>query len=144
MKSGRLIAVLASILLSGSAAAEEIAVIGNPASPIRALSVTQVMSLYTGRQDPAFDNFAVTPLDQPNGSSLRGEFYRSVTGQSETQINAFWARLAFSGRALPPRPMNDSAAVIKRVASDVHAIGYVDKDKVTKDVIVICDIKIKN
>jgi ABC-type phosphate transport system substrate-binding protein len=86
----------------------------------------------------------VLPLDQPNGSDLRREFYRSVTGQNETQINAFWARLAFSGRALPPRQMNDSAAIIQRVAGDIHAIGYVDKDSVTKDVTVICDIKIKN
>jgi ABC-type phosphate transport system substrate-binding protein len=141
-----LLAVLIAVLLSGSAWAAEttIAVIGNPGSPIKNLSLPQIMSLYTGRQDSAFDSFSAVPLDQPNGSELRAEFYRSITGQSETQINAFWARLAFSGRAIPPRPMMDSAAVIKRVASDPHAIGYVEKETVTKDVVVICDIKIKN
>jgi ABC-type phosphate transport system substrate-binding protein len=146
MAPNRFIAALVAIILSGPPAAADmtIAVIGNPASPIRTLSVSQVMSLYTGRPDSAFDSFAATPLDQPNGSSLREAFYRSVTGQNETQINAFWARLAFSGRALPPRPMSDSAAIIRKVADDVHAIGYIDKAAVTKDVVVICDIKIKN
>ncbi len=146
MKRIPFIAALLAILLSAPVAAEEmvIAVIGNPASPIKSLSVSQVMSLYTGRADSAFDTFSAVPLDQPNGSELRRAFYFSVTGQSETQINAFWARLAFSGRALPPRPMNDSAAIVKRVAGDIHAIGYVAKEAVTKDVTVICDIKIKN
>ena len=141
-----LIAALLACLLGGPAGAGElvIAVIGNPASPIKSLSPAQVMSLYTGRQDSAFDTFAPVPLDQPNGSDLRRDFYLSVTGQSETQINAFWARLAFSGRALPPRQMNDSAAIIKRVAGDAHAIGYVAREMVTRDVIVICDIRIQN
>jgi ABC-type phosphate transport system substrate-binding protein len=146
MKRIRLITALLAILLGSPVAADEIviAVIGNPGSPIKFLSPSQVMSLYTGRQDSAFDTFAAIPLDQPNGSDLRRAFYQSVTGQSETQINAFWARLAFSGRALPPRQMNDSAAIVKRVASDIHAIGYVAKEAVTKEVTVICDIRIKN
>jgi hypothetical protein len=146
MKRGLVITALMAILLGGSAAAEEIAiaVIGNPASPIKYLSLSQVMSLYTGRQDSAFDSFSAVPLDQPNGSELRRAFYLAVTGQNETQINAFWARLAFSGRALPPRQLADSAAIVKRVAGDVHAIGYVMKETVTKEVTVICDIKIKN
>lgn len=141
-----LIAALLAFFLGGSAAAGElvIAVIGNPASPIKNLTPSQVMSLYTGRQDSVFDTFPAVPLDHPNGSELRRDFYLSVTGQSETQINAFWARLAFSGRALPPRQLTDGAAIIKRVAGDVHAIGYVAKEMVTRDVIVICDIRIKN
>ena len=146
MRTRSLTALLLMILAGGwvSAAEISIAVIGNPGSPIRTLSQSQVMSLYTGRPDSAFDAFSAVPLDQPNGSDLRQDFYRSLTGQSETQINAFWARLAFSGRALPPRPMNDSAAVVKRVAADVHAIGYVTREAVTKDVTVLCDIKLKN
>jgi ABC-type phosphate transport system substrate-binding protein len=147
MKRSLLITALVAILLGAppvAAEETEIVVIGNPASPIKTLTPSQVMSLYTGRQDSAFDSFSAVPLDQPNGSELRRAFYFSVTGQSETQINAFWARLAFSGRALPPRPMSDSAAVVKRVAGDIHAIGYVAKEAVTKEVTVICDIKIKN
>jgi ABC-type phosphate transport system substrate-binding protein len=146
MKRSLLITALLAILLGAPVDAGElvIAVIGNPASPIKSLSLSQVMSLYTGRTDSAFDSFSAIPLDQPNGSDLRRAFYVAVTGQSETQINAFWARLAFSGRALPPRPMTDSAAIVKRVAGDIHAIGYVAQEAVTKDVTVICDIKIQN
>jgi len=146
MRRRPFIAALLAILLGSPAFADEtsIAVIANPASPIKTLSPSQIMSLYTGRQDSAFDSFSAVPLDQPNGSELRRAFYFSITGQNEAQINAFWARLAFSGRALPPRPMNDSAAIVNRVAADIHAIGYVTRDAVTRDVTVICDIKIKN
>jgi hypothetical protein len=39
-------------------------------------------------------------VDLPNGQ-VRDEFYLKLTGKNPAQIQAYWSRLVFTGRALP-------------------------------------------
>jgi ABC-type phosphate transport system substrate-binding protein len=40
----------------------------------------------------------------------------------------------FSGRALPPKELSDDDAVVKAVAADPNAVGYVDASAVNGSV----------
>ena len=42
------------------------------------------------------------------------------------QINAYWARLSFTGQANPPRRLADKAAIMQVVEKNQDALGYVD------------------
>lgn len=46
-------------------------------------------------------------------------------GKSVSFINAYWARILFTGRATPPRQVEDNDAVIDVVKKNPSAIGYV-------------------
>ncbi|HET9642274.1 MAG TPA: hypothetical protein VFP68_02705 [Burkholderiaceae bacterium] len=123
-----IVTAVASLLLAGTARAD-IVIICHPSAG--ALSPEQVAEVYQGKSNLAL------PIDLPEASGLRNDFYKKVTGKEPGQIKALWARLAFSGKALPPREMGDASAVKKAVAADPKAIGYIDKSALDASVKVL-------
>ena len=108
--------VLAAAAVSAHA---DIVVIVNPATG--ALTAEQVSDIFLGR------NASFTPVDQAEGAAVRNDFYKKATGRDPSQVKAVWSRLAFSGKAQPPKEYADAAAVKKAVAADPKAVGYIDK-----------------
>ena len=121
------ITILAGMLISISAnAMGEILVIVNPANETVTLTQRQLVDLYMGR-NLQFPNGNLTlPLDQAPDSEIRAIFYKTLVSKSVAQVNAYWARLLFTGRASPPRPLADTAAVLQVVRENRDAIGYID------------------
>ncbi|MBC7573803.1 MAG: hypothetical protein H7244_05645, partial [Herminiimonas sp.] len=64
--------------------------------------------------------------EYPAFGQLRERFFRALNGMAINQLNAYWARLRFSGEVLPPRELADSTAMQLAVSRDPSAIGYVD------------------
>lgn len=117
--------LLSVLLLLVSSAHAELAVIVNVRNKLDALSAREVQDIFLGRTR-AFPNgrFAL-PIDQ--SSPLRAEFYQALTARPVEQINAYWARIIFTGQASPPLQLPDDAAVLQTVRENEGAIGYVDK-----------------
>ena len=107
-------------------------VVGHPSAP--ALNAAQVSDIYQGKSQ------AATPLDLPEAAPVRTDFYRKATGKEPAQVRALWARLAFTGKAQPPRELPDAAAVRKAVAADPKAIAYLDKAAVDGSVKVLLEL----
>ena len=109
-------------LVSLGAAAADLVVVGNPAAA--ALTKDQVADVYLGKSQ------AATPLDLPEASPLRAEFYKKATGRDLAQVKSTWSRVVFTGKGQPPKELPDAAAVKKAVAADLKAIGYLEKSAV--------------
>lgn len=120
-------AVLAA--LAGSATAADIVVIGHPSAA--ALTKDQVADVFLGK------NQSLSPVDLPEASPIRADFYKAATGRDAAQVKAAWSRLVFSGKAQPPKEAADAAAVKKAVAADPKAVGYIDKAAVDGTVKVV-------
>lgn len=132
---GRLLFFL--LLLSSclsQAARADIVVVVHPESPLRQLSPQEVSDLYLGRVRSIQGSERLLILDQPRDSELRSRFFQQLNGMSLRSVNAYWARLQFSGVSQPPFPLPDSQAVIKTVHHNRLAIGYVEALSVTGDV----------
>lgn len=129
--------LLALGLLPGSMLATELAVVVHPARAFDYLTPAQVIELYTGRRTQFPDGHPAYPLDQAAISPGRAAFYQHLMNKSLAQINAYWARLLFTGRAEPPEVVADDAAVLQRVASDPAALGYVTSDAVDRRVKIV-------
>jgi ABC-type phosphate transport system substrate-binding protein len=114
-----------------------IAVIIHPDSGLNDVSRKQVVDIYMGRLLSLPNNCIPLPLDQPGGSPLRERFYEALTERPLAQINAYWARLMFSGRATPPRMLPDTSSVLQAVSQNRDAIGYVEDDKLSPTVKVL-------
>ena len=115
--------LLALLLATQGAAAEELVLIVHRDSGISTLTREQASHLFLGRVKmlPSGGRANVVEVEP-----LRASFYRRLLGREIAEINAYWARLQFSGRTQPPLRVSDSAAAVARVAEDPQAIAFVD------------------
>lgn len=127
MKAALFIASMAGV----SAAHAEVVVVVNPQHAAATMSADQVADVFLGK------SAALAPVDLPESSTVRGEFYQKVTGKDAAQVKAIWTRLIFTGKATPPKEVGSSADVKKAVAGDPKAIGYIEKSAVDSSVKVV-------
>lgn len=93
-----------------------------------------VKRIFLGKAKKFPSGSEVTPINQVASSSARVEFDDNVIGRSSAQVSAYWSKLVFTGKGVPPAEMDDDAAVVAAVAADPSAIGYVNSASVTADV----------
>ncbi len=126
-------AVSCVVLAGGAFAAQaQIAVVMNPsAAP---LSKDQVANIYLDR------SFDLKPVDLPESSPVREQFYKKATDRDLSQVKATWSRIVFTGKGQPPKEQADAAAVKKAVSADPKAIGYIEKSAVDASVKVVLSL----
>jgi ABC-type phosphate transport system substrate-binding protein len=120
-----------------SALADELFVVVGANSKLQALDKSQVRNIFLGKIASLPDGNTAVPVDQPESSPLREEFYQKVTNRSAAEATAYWAQLAFTGRGEPPRVARGSADVKKMVNSTPGAIGYIEKSALDASVKVL-------
>lgn len=101
-------------------------VITSAKSSVKSLSKSDVAALYLGKTTSLPGGGGAKLYDLADANAGREKFYQAATGKSASQVKSIWSRLVFSGRALPPKELANDAAVIKAVAADPAAVGYVD------------------
>jgi ABC-type phosphate transport system substrate-binding protein len=126
---------LVPLLLVALSVQAEVAVIANAKSNVTTLSAKQIQDIFLGRTRSFPNEKFALPIDQ--SSPLRAEFYQRLTGRPIEQINAYWARILFTGQASPPLQLPDDAAVLKMVRENEGAIGYINKSHVEASVRVL-------
>jgi len=120
----RLLLILACGLGAGALhATESLVVIAHPGSHIDSMSRAQVINLFLGRYKKLPSGERAVVLDNIARKEL---FYQRLVNKTLAEINAYWARLTFSGQTTPPR-QEDEMQVLRRVASTPGAVSYVDK-----------------
>jgi len=112
----------------------EIVVIVNPENSIGEIASEDIKSIYFGQTKNFPAGGAVIPVDN---ADLQAVFYDRVAGKTVAQLNSYWARLIFTGKANPPRVMPGDAAVVNFVSNNIQAIGYVESTAVTRNVKII-------
>lgn len=123
--------VLCATLALPCTASADILVVSHSQSPIASLSREEAINIYMGRFRRLPDGTSVHPLDQADSSPARRVFYRQLLNKSLEEINAYWARLLFSGRTTPPAQSRDLEELLARLARDPGAIGYIDRSQMT-------------
>ena len=125
--------VAAGIWVFTASTLAEVVVIVHPSNG-SALSAKNVQRIFLGKEKKFANGSAASPINQAAGAAARGEFDTSVLGRSSTQVSAYWSKLVFTGKGIPPKEVADDAAMVAAVAADASAIGYVDSSAVTGDV----------
>jgi ABC-type phosphate transport system substrate-binding protein len=133
-----IILILLLSLFSGSVYADDVVVISNSKNQTQALDSSQIQDIYMGRKHAFPDGKMALPIDQ---ALLRSGFYEKLTTRPIAQINAYWARIMFSGQASPPMILPDDQAVIKVVTENAGAMGYINKSSLSKNVHVLLILK---
>ena len=115
------------ILTLRSAAAEPILVVVNKNNPLVTLPRQAVTDIFMGRTEYFPDGMPIFRVDASANSKVRAEFYRRLVNMSTSEVNAYWARLTFTGRATPPMQVRSDMDVTKLVEMNPSAIGYIRK-----------------
>ncbi|WP_370980315.1 hypothetical protein [Agaribacterium sp. ZY112] len=131
-----------ALLLLSDIALADIFVITHPQSELNELSKKECIDIFMGRARrlPNGDKFEA--IDQAKGSDIRNNFYTKLTGKSVSYINAYWARLFYTGRVQPPADnFKNSQEIIKEVTENPSAIAYISKEDLSSKVKVVYTIK---
>jgi ABC-type phosphate transport system substrate-binding protein len=115
---------VALLAAAGAAGAADYVVIVNKANE-DAVSPEFVQKVYRGetRSWPGGGSIATAAL--PESSPVRTAFDKAVLDKSPAQSKSLWATLTFSGKMVPPKILDDEAAMVKFVSEEKKAIGYV-------------------
>lgn len=129
------VAVAELLLCAGVNA--QIAVVSSSKSSVVSLTKDQAAAIYLGKTSAWPDGKLVKLLDQPESAALNEQFYSKLTGKSQAQVKAVWARLVFSGKATQPQQAPSTAEMKQLVNSNSDAIGYIEKSAVDASVKVL-------
>lgn len=120
--------------MTAAHAEQPIAVIAHPNHDFSGLTRKQIADIYMGRITTLPNDIIPLPVDYLGESTLRERFYQAITGKSMAQVNAYWARMSFTGKANPPRRLADKTSVLQTVEKNHDVLGYVEKEAASKDV----------
>lgn len=128
-------AIFAASALSSSVSAEVVVVVhpSNEAS----LSEKDVQRIFLGKEKKFPDGRESIPVNQESSNDIRGEFDQNVLGRNSSQVAAYWSKLVFTGKGVPPKEVSGDNAVIELIKENKSVIGYIDSASVTGDVKVI-------
>lgn len=133
------ILLLLCLLAPGWARAGDLVVVAAARGGIDRLSRDEVINIYMGRYRVLPNGVSARPIDHPGGAE-RALFYRKLVGKELPDINAYWARLVFSGKTTPPAVPNRASEVADWVASREGAIGYLERDRLDSRLKVVLEL----
>ena len=119
----------------------DIAVIVHRENSVHTLTARQVSDFYLGRARNSESGELLNIYEQPVDSVLREKFFYGLNGMNLKQLNAYWARLRFSGEVLPPVSVPDSQSMLNTVRRDRNALGYVDATTLDSSVRIVLLVK---
>jgi hypothetical protein len=127
-----LLTLLMALLGAGAAVNAEPVVVVNAASTTQQLSQDEVINIFLGRYRSLPNGGSAIPIDQPESTLLRADFYRRLVNKELNEINAYWSRLIFSGRTLPPLQASSASDVIRLLVANPGGVAYVERSQVDK------------
>jgi len=115
----------------------EIVVVMSAKSSITNLSKNTVTAIFLGKTSTFPDGNQAVPIEQNEDQEAYKEFHKIVTEKSDAQLNAYWAKMVFSGKGNPPQAVANNAEVLKMIAANPIMIGYLEKSTVNRTVRVV-------
>lgn len=87
-------------------------------------NLAQIAQIYLKKRRYWRDGSTIVPVNREAGSTARSSFSRAVLRSDVEHHGAYWNRQYFQG-ILPPITLASSEAVLRFVAEDTRAVGYV-------------------
>lgn len=106
------------------------------------LSKSKARMLYRGKSKKISGSLKIVLVDLPETSIHREEFYKMLLGKSVSQMNGYWAGLAFSGRGSPPEELDsdDIKQILKWLNDNPNGIAYAPIESVPEEVNILITV----
>jgi ABC-type phosphate transport system substrate-binding protein len=100
-------------------------VIVNAGNPVSSLSVSEVSELFLKKACNWPDGTKAAPVDFVEGSPVHESFSKGVLGKNPSAVKAYWQKMIFAGREVPPPEKATPEDVVGYVRANPGGIGYV-------------------
>ncbi|MFB9217716.1 hypothetical protein [Vibrio sinaloensis] len=110
------------LLFMSSQACAGFYIVVNVNNAMNAISVEDIADVYLGRKKVLGSVYIDQVLDRTG--EPRRRFFLTVTNMRESQVNAYWAKLKFSGRMRAPEMIETERELLNIIANNPQAIGY--------------------
>ncbi|MCL1127449.1 hypothetical protein [Shewanella surugensis] len=106
------------------------------------ISNSKVRMIYKGKTDK-LNNKKIELADWENNSRYKEEFYKILLGKTVSQVNGYWASLAFSGKASLPHIIDGDNVdeLVSWLKENTHGIGYAPSPLVPEDANILITIE---
>jgi hypothetical protein len=121
--------------------ADPLVLVVNPASGVQSMTKDQAVNLFMGRYRKLPSGITAIPVDISGESAERRRFYQVLLQKDLADINAYWARLIFSGQASPPLQAPDARTALDLVATNRSAVAYVERRMIDNRVKVVLELE---
>jgi len=98
-----------------------------------------IKKIFLGKQTKFTNGQIAIPMNAAESLPTYDAFNDKMVGKSRTQINAYWARLVFTGKGDLPKVLTSDSDIVSTVSVNQGAISYVDSSSVTDKVKVIAN-----
>lgn len=119
---------LSGLLLASCtfAAQADLVVVTHPSTSASSIGASQLNRIFLGQTSTFTDGSKAVPLDV---SDSRPQFYRELLSKDPSQMEKYWTKMIFTGKAQPPRDVK-SGDIKSTVADTKGAISYMDRSRV--------------
>lgn len=115
----------------------ELLVVVSRESRVESLTKIEVVDLFMGRYVNFPNGDKAKVFDLAPQSEIKGQFYQRLVSRTEAQIDAYWARLLFSGRNSPPEETESPGQLIEELVNSSQGIGYISSQDLTDSLKVV-------
>lgn len=122
--------------INGNVQADTLVIV-NKASKVESLDKEQISDIYLGKSPTLPTGEQVIAIDYHENMPLRESLHSTITGKTQNQLKAYWSRLLFSGKGMPPKEVDDEASMKKLVADNPNIIGYISSENIDDSVKVV-------
>ena len=119
--------------------AENIAVVVSKELNVTELSKSQIKRLFLSKTNH-INNIRVKVVELQN-TSYKKYFYKKVSGKSKRQLRSYWTTLIYTGKAQPPKQLQNIQELLQKMKEDNKLITYLPLSQVTKDMKILYTMK---
>ncbi len=116
--------------------AQEMAIIAHPSNETASLTASEVEDILLGRRQQ-WPSGNTVRLGIHRGGQVHDQVVQTFVNRTANQFRTYWRNQVFSGRGVMPQELEDDAAMIRFVAANANAFGYVDAGSINDSVKVI-------
>lgn len=130
-RSVHVLVVVATVLAAFSleAADPPVKLIVHP-TRARKLTESEVRAIYLKQKLLWDDGQPIIAVNRESGSEVRERFSQHIFGQGSRRLAGYWNQRYFEAGEFPPVTLASEEAVIRFVAGNENAIGYVIREDV--------------
>lgn len=115
----------------------EIAVVVHPSNSTSTLDADMIQHIFLGKLNAFPDGQKSIPLILNSSHPIRSEFNSTVLKKSEGQYKAYWSKMMFTGKGIPPKELPSGKEILDLVSKNPNMIGFVDASEVNGSVKVV-------
>ncbi len=125
--------LITGLLLSTQALASDLAIVVNKSNVIDSISSNELKKIFLGKKS-RWENGEKIRLFCQQVGDVHKAFTKSFVKKSPQQFYTYWNKILFTGKGRPPMELKNDTEMLKFVAADQNAIGYISRDSLNEDV----------